>query len=62
MRQIPPATGGHPITISVGVAAAPLHGRTGDAVIRAADEAMYEAKALGRDRVVAARVEVPPER
>lgn len=42
------------ITISVGVAAAPRHGGTGDDLLRAADAAMYEAKALGRDRVVAA--------
>ena len=58
MRQIPPVGDDRPITISVGVAAAPVHGRSGEAVVRAADEAMYEAKALGRDRVVAA---TPPE-
>ena len=54
MRQIPAASDGSPVTISVGVATAPAHGRTAEAVVRAADEAMYGAKAAGRDRVVAA--------
>jgi predicted signal transduction protein with EAL and GGDEF domain len=39
------------ITISVGVAAFPLHGSTPQAVLRAADQALYEAKAEGRNRV-----------
>lgn len=40
------------ITISLGVACFPEHGLNGDAVIRAADQALYQAKAKGRDRVV----------
>lgn len=40
------------ITVSLGVACFPEHGLTGDAVIRSADEALYQAKAKGRDRVV----------
>ncbi len=40
------------ITISLGVACFPEHGLTGDAVIRSADQALYQAKAKGRDRVV----------
>lgn len=40
-----------PVTISIGVAQAPLHGETVDAIIRAADEAMYDAKQAGRNRV-----------
>jgi diguanylate cyclase (GGDEF)-like protein len=40
-----------PVTISLGVAIYPDHGPTGDAVLRAADAALYQAKARGRDRV-----------
>ena len=43
-----------PITLSLGVALFPVHGATGKAVIHAADEALYEAKHQGRDRVVMA--------
>jgi len=42
------------ITISLGVAAFPEHGTTPDTLIRAADQALYDAKYRGRDRVVAA--------
>lgn len=38
-------------TISVGVAVFPDHGLDGDAVIHAADKAMYESKARGKNRV-----------
>ncbi len=41
-------------TMSIGVAAYPEHGSTADALLLAADSAMYRAKALGRDRVVVA--------
>jgi diguanylate cyclase (GGDEF)-like protein len=54
MRLIAPVAEGRPTTISVGVAASPDHGTTGDDLIRAADEAMYRAKSKGRDQVVAA--------
>ena len=40
------------VTASMGVAAFPAHGRTAEMVLRAADEALYRAKAEGRDRVV----------
>jgi diguanylate cyclase (GGDEF)-like protein len=43
--------GGGTVTISVGVAEFPMHGDTADGVIGAADDALYEAKRLGRDRV-----------
>lgn len=46
--------GGPPVTLSMGVAVFPDHGRTGDDVVRAADAAMYRAKERGRDAVVAA--------
>jgi len=42
------------VTLSVGVAEYPKHGDSGDALIRVADAALYEAKRLGRDRVVVA--------
>jgi diguanylate cyclase (GGDEF)-like protein len=42
------------IAFSVGVACFPKHGLTADAVIHAADTALYRAKAAGRDRVVTA--------
>ena len=42
---------GGTVTISVGVAEFPIHGDTAAAVIGAADDALYEAKRLGRNRV-----------
>lgn len=39
------------VTVSVGVATWPQHGRTPDDILRAADHALYRAKAGGRDRV-----------
>jgi diguanylate cyclase (GGDEF)-like protein/PAS domain S-box-containing protein len=43
-----------PLTISAGVALYPDHGSSGKDVIRAADAALYRAKADGRDRVMVA--------
>jgi diguanylate cyclase (GGDEF)-like protein len=40
------------LTVSLGVAAFPLHGTTPDALVRHADQALYAAKKLGRDRTV----------
>jgi diguanylate cyclase (GGDEF)-like protein len=45
------------ITASFGVAASPLHGRTAESLLRNADEALYEAKHLGRNQVC---VKPPP--
>jgi diguanylate cyclase (GGDEF)-like protein len=42
------------VTLSLGVAAFPDHGSTNDAILGAADTAMYRAKRDGRDRVVVA--------
>jgi len=42
------------VTISFGVAAFPEHGPTAEAVIRAADIALYRAKHAGRDQVAKA--------
>ena len=42
------------ITISLGVAVYPEHGRNIEGLLRSSDQAMYQAKREGRDRVVAA--------
>jgi diguanylate cyclase (GGDEF)-like protein len=39
------------VTISIGVACFPVHAQTGDELINKADEALYEAKRGGRNRV-----------
>ena len=49
------------VTISMGVASSPAHGSTLNDVVKAADNALYEAKQEGRDRVAVAPVEVPEE-
>ena len=46
-----------PVTISLGVAVYPRHGRQPGELIKSADAALYRAKAEGRDRVAGA---VPP--
>jgi diguanylate cyclase (GGDEF)-like protein/putative nucleotidyltransferase with HDIG domain len=46
------ADGPHPLTISFGVATFPAHGADADMVLRAADQALYAAKDLGKDRSV----------
>ncbi|MEA2518530.1 MAG: hypothetical protein QOF49_610 [Chloroflexota bacterium] len=45
---------GQHLTLSLGVAAFPVHGATPAELIAAADAALYSAKSKGRDRVVAA--------
>jgi diguanylate cyclase (GGDEF)-like protein len=45
---------GGPVTLSFGVAEFPADGATGEALIDAADKALYEAKRAGRDRVAVA--------
>jgi diguanylate cyclase (GGDEF)-like protein/PAS domain S-box-containing protein len=47
-----------PVTASFGVACFPAHGATGDAIVRAADAALYDAKRGGRNRVAVADVTV----
>ncbi len=47
-----------PLTFSAGIAAFPGNGETREALLRAADTALYEAKHAGRDRTIAAGV--PP--
>ncbi len=45
------------VTLSVGVATAPQHGETFDAMFSAADRALFEAKREGRDKVIVAGME-----
>lgn len=45
---------GDTLTVSIGIASAPEDARTPDALFRLADQALYAAKALGRDRVAVA--------
>jgi diguanylate cyclase (GGDEF)-like protein len=51
-----------PVTVSIGVAVYPEHGQTGAAVLEAADDALYAAKASGRDtfRVAPSAVTLAP--
>ncbi len=39
-------------TVSIGIAAFPVHGKTDMQILRAADMALYEAKGAGRNRVI----------
>ena len=41
----------HRVTVSTGVAMFPGDAKDGDALLKAADEALYQAKHLGRNRV-----------
>jgi diguanylate cyclase (GGDEF)-like protein len=51
---------GGKVTISAGIAEFPHHGHTAEAVISSADEALYQAKREGRNRVVCARRKQKP--
>ncbi|MSP13408.1 MAG: diguanylate cyclase [Chloroflexi bacterium] len=42
------------ITVSIGVSVFPAHGRSVDAILSAADGALYRAKHTGRDRFIVA--------
>ena len=44
------------VTVSIGVAVYPDHGLTGETVVGAADQALYQAKDAGRDRVVVSSI------
>ncbi len=46
-----------PFTVSLGVAARPEHGSSAEAVLRAADAALFDAKEAGRNQVVPARMQ-----
>src|SRR5207253_2238324 len=49
--QIPAGDGTLKLTVSIGLASFPSHGDSGQALLRAADVALYKAKAAGRNRV-----------
>src|SRR5918994_922009 len=48
-----------PLTISFGISTFPTHGQSADGLLRTADQALYAAKRLGRNRSVIASAEVP---
>lgn len=55
LAEMPPVASGLPqVTASIGVALFPRHGKDLDEVVQAADIAMYQAKARGRNAVVMA--------
>ena len=47
------------LTISFGISTFPLHGQSADGLLRSADQALYAAKRLGRNRSVISSAEVP---
>jgi len=47
------------LTASFGIVSFPIHGQTGEALLKAADQALYAAKRLGRNRAVISSAEVP---
>jgi diguanylate cyclase (GGDEF)-like protein len=51
-------TAGDGLTASFGIATFPLHGGSPEALLRAADQALYAAKRLGRNRTVISSAEV----
>jgi len=48
-----------PLTASFGIVTYPVHGETAGALLQAADQALYAAKRLGRNRTVISSAEVP---
>ena len=48
-----------PLTISFGISSFPMHGQSADGLLRTADQALYAAKRLGRNRSVISSAEVP---
>ena len=54
-RRIAESDAGPPVTASAGVASFPVNALEPETLIRAADEALYESKGAGRDRVTVSR-------
>jgi diguanylate cyclase (GGDEF)-like protein len=57
----PESPGGVDVTVSIGVAVYPRHARTGVDLLDAADQALYAAKAAGRDTFVLAAGALPSQ-
>ena len=49
-----------PATVSIGVSSYPEHGGTPEVLLRMADQALYRAKQLGRNKVTSANDLVQP--
>jgi diguanylate cyclase (GGDEF)-like protein len=65
MAQILAATGSHPmeiptVTVSVGVASYPKHASMTEALVKAADDAMYVSKRSEKNKVVVSETLTPP--
>jgi len=65
MAHIHAATGSHPlevpdVTVSVGVASFPDHASTTEALVKAADDAMYVSKRSEKNKVVVSETMTPP--
>jgi diguanylate cyclase (GGDEF)-like protein len=58
--HLEPVSGHQRLSASIGVAVFPTHGSDLDALIGAADAALYQAKAAGRNRVAVADEIIPP--
>jgi len=61
-RAVEPTQLAIPITVSIGIAVYPDHAGTGAEVLDAADEALYGAKAAGRDTCLLATGRLPRQR
>jgi diguanylate cyclase (GGDEF)-like protein len=57
----PARRGALPVSISFGIVTYPTHGQTVEALLHAADRAMYEAKRRGRNRAVVYKAETVPQ-
>jgi len=55
----PEMSGPVSVTVSIGVASFPAHGETAEQLLQVADEALYEAKRQGKNRVVAGSTRQP---
>ena len=58
MLFLPEPSVGHPITVSIGISCCPDNAMTAEQLLQAADQALYQAKRLGRNRTELAGVTV----
>lgn len=59
VEALPRPAGAPELTVSFGIATFPVHGESRAALLRSADQALYAAKRLGRNRSVISSAEVP---